>query len=102
MIGADGQVVWVRDHATLMLDTDGSPVQWQGVMIDITAEKEARRTIERANDELEFRVRARTAQLEQANEAMGLEISERQRAEDERDRASGSLVRVLENVPAVV
>jgi len=102
LIGADGQVVWVRDHATLMRDADGNPVQWQGVMIDITAEKEAQRAIERANDELEFRVRARTAQLQQANEAMGLEIAERHRAEDERDRAAGSLVRLLENVPAVV
>ena len=102
LIGADGQVVWVRDHATLMRDPDGNPVQWQGVMIDITAEKEAQRAIERANDELEFRVRARTSQLEQANEAMGQEIAERHRAENERDRASGSLVRLLENVPAVV
>ena len=92
LIGADGQVVWVRDHAALMRDPDGNPVQWQGVMIDITAEKEAQQAIERANDELEFRVRARTAQLEQANEAMGLEIAERQRAENERDRASGRLV----------
>jgi len=102
LIGAEGQVVWVRDHATLMRDGDGDPLRWQGVMVDITAEKEAQRAIERANDELEFRVRARTAQLHQANEAMGLEIAERHRAEDERDRASGSLVRLLENVPAVV
>ena len=102
LIGADGQVVWVRDHATLMRDGDGNPMHWQGVMIDITAEKEAQGAIERANDELEFRVRARTAQLQQANEAMGLEIAERHRAEDERDRASGSLDRLLENVPAVV
>ncbi len=102
LIGADGNVVWVRDHATLMRDPAGHPMHWQGVMVDITGEKEAQRAIERANDELEFRVRARTAQLEQANEAMGLEIAERHRAEDERDRASGSLVRLLENVPAVV
>ncbi len=47
-------------------------------------------------------MRARTAQLQQANEAMGMEIAERQRAETERDRASGSLDRILENVPAVV
>ena len=102
LIGAEGQIVWVRDHATLMRDADGEPLHWQGVMIDITAEKEAQRAIVRANDELEFRVRARTAQLQQANEAMGQEIAERHRAEDERDRASGSLVRLLENVPAVV
>jgi PAS domain S-box-containing protein len=102
LIGSEGQVVWVRDHATLMRDADGNALHWQGVMVDITAEKEAQRAIERVNSELEFRVRARTAQLQQANEAMGLEIAERHRAEDERDRASGSLVRLLENVPAVV
>src|SRR6476659_9730583 len=100
LIGADGHVVWVRDHATLMRGPDGNPLQWQGVMMDITAEKEAQQAIERANDELEFRVRARTSQLEQANEAMGLEIAERERAETERDRASGTLGRLLENVPA--
>jgi PAS domain S-box-containing protein len=102
LIGADGNIVWVRDQATLVRDPDGNPEHWQGVMVDITAEKEAQRALEWANDELEFRVRARTAQLEQANEAMGLEIAERIRAEQERDRASGFLDQVMKNVPAVV
>ena len=102
LIDASGKVVWVRDQATLVRDIDGNPRRWQGVMVDITAEKEAQRGLERANDELEFRVRARTAQLEQANEAMGLEIAERLRAEQERDRASGFLDQVMKNVPAVV
>jgi PAS domain S-box-containing protein len=102
LIDSSGAVVWVRDQATLLRDVAGNPFQWQGVMVDITAEKEAQRALERANDELEFRVRARTAQLEQANEAMGLEIAERVRAERERDRASGFLDQVLRDVPAVV
>jgi adenylate cyclase len=102
LIDASGAIVWVRDQATLVRDADGNPLQWQGVMVDITVEKDAQRALERANDELEFRVRARTAQLEQANEAMGLEIAERVRAEQERDRASGHLGQILENVPAVV
>jgi PAS domain S-box-containing protein len=102
LIDANGKVVWVRDQATLLRDGAGNPQQWQGVMVDITVEKEAQRALERANDELEFRVRARTAQLEQANEAMGLEIAERVRAEQERDRASGFLDQVMKNVPAVV
>ncbi|MDP9184410.1 MAG: PAS domain-containing protein [Actinomycetota bacterium] len=102
LIDSSGAIVWVRDQATLVRDADGNPFQWQGVMVDITVEKDAQRALERANDELEFRVRARTAQLEQANEAMGLEIAERVRAEHERDRASGHLGQILENVPAVV
>jgi PAS domain S-box-containing protein len=102
LIDANGAVVWVRDQAMLVRGTDGNPFQWQGVMMDITAEKEAQRGLERANDELEFRVRARTAQLEQANEAMGMEIAERERAEQQRDRAAAFLDQVLKNVPAVV
>jgi PAS domain S-box-containing protein len=102
LIDSSGAIVWVRDQATLVRDADGNPLQWQGVMVGITVEKDAQRALERANDELEFRVRARTAQLEQANEAMGLEIAERVRAEQERDRASGHLGQILENVPAVV
>jgi PAS domain S-box-containing protein len=102
LIDSAGLVVWVRDQATLLRDLDGNPFRWQGVMVDITVEKEAQRALERTNDGLEFRVRARTAQLEQANEAMGIEIAERARAEQERDRASGHLGQILENVPAVV
>jgi PAS domain S-box-containing protein len=102
LIDSSGAVVWVRDQATLVRNTDGNPFQWQGVMVDITTEKVAQQALERANDELEFRVRARTAQLEQANEAMGLEIAERIRAERERDRASGFLDQVMQDVPAVV
>jgi PAS domain S-box-containing protein len=102
LIDSSGALVWVRDQATLLRDSAGNPLQWQGVMVDITVEKEAQRALEWANDELEFRVRARTAQLEQANEAMGMEIAERVRVEAERDRASGHLGQILENVPAVV
>ena len=63
LIGAEGQVVWVRDQAVLLRDVDGNPTRWQGVMVDITAEKEAQLALAAAHDELEFRVRARTAAL---------------------------------------
>ena len=76
--------------------------RWQGVMMDITAEKEAQLALAAAHDELEFRVRARTAALQETNELMGIEIAERQRAEDERLRAEQQLGHILDNVPAVV
>ena len=91
LIGADGQVVWVRDQATLMRDLDGNPIQWQGVMIDITAEKEAQtRARTRPTTSSSSACGHAPPQLEEANELMGIEIAERQRAEDERDRAIGS------------
>ena len=102
LIGAEGQVVWVRDQAVLLRDADGVPTRWQGVMADITAEKEAQLALAAAHEELEFRVRARTAALQETNELMGIEIAERQRAEEERLRAEQQLGHILDNVPAVV
>ena len=36
MIARDGRIVWVRDIATLVRGTDGQPLCWQGVMLDVT------------------------------------------------------------------
>ena len=102
LIGADGQVVWVRDQAVLLRNLDGAPTRWQGVMVDITTEKEAQLALATAHDELDFRVRARTAQLQEANELMGIEIAERRRAEQERARAQEHLGYLVHNLPAVV
>jgi PAS domain S-box-containing protein len=41
MRARDGRVVWFRDEAVLVRDPHGAPKYWQGVMIDITAQKEA-------------------------------------------------------------
>ena len=41
MIATDGAVRWFRDEASLVHDADGTPLFWQGVMIDITARREA-------------------------------------------------------------
>jgi len=41
MYAKDGRLVWIRDEAVLVLDDRGLPLHWQGVMLDITAQKEA-------------------------------------------------------------
>ena len=40
MIAADGRVVWIRDHISVVLDGDG-PARLRGVMVDITELKRA-------------------------------------------------------------
>ena len=102
LIAADGRSVWVRDHATLLRDADGNPLTWQGVMIDVTELKQAEERLRVSNDELEFRVRARTAQLEEANELMSLEIGERRRVEREHRDAEDRFRHLVEDLPAVV
>ncbi|NTW76702.1 MAG: PAS domain S-box protein [Syntrophaceae bacterium] len=50
-------------------------------MRDITDRRQARASLQKAHDELEMRVRERTAELMQVNRMLQLEISERKRAE---------------------
>ena len=44
MLTRDGRVVWIRDEAVLVRGSRGQPLCWQGVMMDITAEKGAETT----------------------------------------------------------
>jgi PAS domain S-box-containing protein len=102
LTAADGRSVWVRDQAVLVHGVEGEPPRWQGVMLDITAQKLAEEELRKARDELEFRVEARTTALADANELMGIEIAERRRAEEETGRAEERLRVLVEHLPAVV
>jgi PAS domain S-box-containing protein len=102
LIANDGHVVWVSDLATLMRDSEGQPRTWQGVMMDITAQKEAEEALKFANDELEFRVLARTSELAETNEMMTLEIGERKRAEGQLRQAEERYRLMVERLPAVL
>jgi PAS domain S-box-containing protein len=50
LIAADGRTVWIRDEAVLLRDQEGTPVHWQGVMVDISESKAATEDLTRALD----------------------------------------------------
>ena len=41
MIARDGRVVWMRDEAVLVRGSGGQPLCWQGIMMDVTLQKQA-------------------------------------------------------------
>jgi PAS domain S-box-containing protein len=56
LIARDGHEVWVQDQARLVLDPDGRPVYWQGVLVDVTEQRRTQaleRDLERERDEAE-------------------------------------------------
>ena len=50
MIASDGRVVWFHDESILVRDADGSPLVWQGLMLDITERKEAEERLRAAEE----------------------------------------------------
>ena len=101
LIANDGRVVWVHDRATLIRGRDESPAAWHGVMIDVTAEHEAREMLLLHKEDLERRVAERTNELLEANELMSLEIGERRRMEREVRAMQDRYRSLVENMPGI-
>jgi PAS domain S-box-containing protein len=101
LIANDGRVVWVHDRATLIRGSAGSAPAWHGVMIDITAEHDAKEMLLLQTADLERRVAERTNELQEAIELMGLEIGERRRMEGEVRQLEERYRQLIENMPGI-
>jgi light-regulated signal transduction histidine kinase (bacteriophytochrome) len=66
----DGRLVVLETSGAPFFDAGGNLLGYRGIDRDITARKRAEEAIRQLNDELEQRVRERTAQLEAANQEL--------------------------------
>jgi PAS domain S-box-containing protein len=67
IITRDGRIIWVSDETRLIRDSKGKPLFWQGVMVDITARKQAEEEIHRAQQRMEMLVTSSTVMLYTCN-----------------------------------
>jgi PAS domain S-box-containing protein len=82
VLRCDGATVWITENARAVRDAAGNVLYYEGMVVDITARKQAEESLQRYREELEERVGERTAELAHSNGALQLEISVRQRAEE--------------------
>ncbi len=76
LLHRDGHTVPCEVSCTIVRNEDGEIVGFEGVTRDISARKQAEEKIRKLNEELEQRVRDRTAQLETANKRLEEAIEE--------------------------
>jgi PAS domain S-box-containing protein len=67
---ADGEIRWIWARGCSLLDETVKPVRMYGTVMDITERKRAEQEIRELNQQLEDRVRQRTAELEAANKEL--------------------------------
>lgn len=97
---ATGQVRWMYEDAQVRSLTEGR-YSVVGICTDITERKHAEATLQRANELLEQRVAARTAELSASNQDLKNQISERERAQ-QAEREQRLLFEALGNTAAAL
>jgi PAS domain S-box-containing protein len=66
----DGTVGWMEARGQVIRDASGRPLRLMGVCMDVSERKRAEEALRQAREELEGRVRDRTAELERAQERL--------------------------------
>ena len=98
----DNQYLYIWERGLIIRNATGQAVRVVGSNYNITPRKQAEVALERLNEELENRVRERTAQLEQKNQQLKVEIAQRARAEASLRQREQEFRALAENAPDII
>jgi PAS domain S-box-containing protein len=76
-----GNIIWIEEVGEITCDDSGKIKFITAAVLDISKRKVSEERLKKAYNELETRVKARTAELAQANKELQAEINERRHAE---------------------
>ena len=99
---ANGARIWVSENARAIRDADGLLLRFEGTVEDISARKLAEDAIQHAHEELEARVRSRTAELALLNGTLRQQIAERDAAEANSRRSESKFRALIENAQDLI
>ncbi|HYW80497.1 MAG TPA: PAS domain S-box protein, partial [Thermoguttaceae bacterium] len=109
LVGKEERETWIDGHETWavstklpLYDSEGHVIGTFGISRDVTERKRAEQALLVAHEELEMRVRERTAELEGANQALQAEITERKWAEQTLRESEARLRQIIDLVPHMI
>ena len=83
LTGADGSEVWIETNKVPLRDSSGEIIGLLGTFRNVSESHEAQEELRRTLDDLDDRVKKRTAEIERANEALRREVDDRIRSQAE-------------------
>jgi PAS domain S-box-containing protein len=98
----NGQRRHILTNASPLRDSRGNILGAVAVVHDITELKEAEQALVRARDELEARVRKRTAELDETVSTLQEEVAEKVEAQDRLMHQNDVLQKIIGNIPAML